>query len=215
MNLCLIWIDEVDAHAIAWVYLSIEHRPLLQPSDSILMLALFFMPDFFINLLAIRKMRNVLYFVFAVMVLVSCGKSPKEKAEGLIAEKTKTVLFKPDTYEPVETKLDSAFVPYDSPLLFNKAHELYEQSLELQEYEEKAKFAKSSMNIWKSSYMSEYAKNEYLDKKTEYEKYTEKSDEIKKEIKVSGMGIKELIGRERKFVGFKAVHRFRAENNVG
>ena len=31
MNLCSSWIDKVDARAIAWADLSIEHRHLLQP----------------------------------------------------------------------------------------------------------------------------------------------------------------------------------------
>ena len=178
------------------------------------MLALF-LCRIFINLLKFKKMKNVLYLVIVVIALVSCDKSPEEKAEALIAKSTKTTLFKPETYEPVVTNLDSAFAPYDSPLLFDKVHELYKKSLEFDECENKAKFAKSSMNIWKSSYMSEYAKNEYLESKDEFEEYTEKSDEIQKEMETLETEIKELLDGERQFVGFKAVHRFRAENNIG
>ena len=160
-------------------------------------------------------MKNLLFFAVAVVTLVSCGKSPEEKAEALIAKSTQITLFKPETYEPVVTKLDSAFAPYDSPLLFDKVRELYKKSLDFDECEDKAKFAKSSMNIWKSSYMSEYAKNEYLESKDEFEEYTEKSDEIQKEMEALEAGIKELLDGERQFVGFKAIHRFRAENNIG
>ena len=60
-------------------------------------------------------MNKIFYLVLFAMVMVSCSKSKEQKAEALVKESVKKVLFKPETYKPVETKVDSAFAPYDDP----------------------------------------------------------------------------------------------------
>ena len=42
-------------------------------------------------------------------------------------------------YKPVETKVDSAFAPYDDPVFFEELSELLETTAEYKALEEKAK----------------------------------------------------------------------------
>ena len=60
-------------------------------------------------------MKKVIGFILCLMVLGACSRTQEEKANLLIKEDIQKVLVKPDTYEPIETKLDSAFAPYETP----------------------------------------------------------------------------------------------------
>ena len=60
-------------------------------------------------------MKKVLYLILVLIVLAACSQSPEQKAEVLIKDSLKKSLYKPDTYKPVDTKVDSAFTPYDDP----------------------------------------------------------------------------------------------------
>ncbi|MBO7115883.1 MAG: hypothetical protein J6V87_02410 [Prevotella sp.] len=54
-------------------------------------------------------MKKVLYLILVLIVLAACSQSPEQKAEVLIKDSLKKSLYKPDTYKPVDTKVDSAF----------------------------------------------------------------------------------------------------------
>ena len=110
----------------------------------------------------------------------------------MIADATKKTLFIPESYEQVDMKLDSAFLPYDSPMLYDKVYDFSKRYFELQEYEDKAKYAKSSMANWQGLHMSAYAENEYQESKKEYEEYVKKIDMIKKQLAILVTDVKEL-----------------------
>ena len=72
-------------------------------------------------------------FIFSVALLfVSCGQSPEDKANALIKAELRKTLFKPDTYKPIETKLDSAFAPFDDPNLYKIMGDLAKMAAELE-----------------------------------------------------------------------------------
>ena len=50
-----------------------------------------------------------------MVMLSSCGKSPQDKATAYVEKDMPKSLVKPDSYDPIETKVDSAFAPFDSP----------------------------------------------------------------------------------------------------
>lgn len=146
--------------------------------------------------------------------LTSCNNSPIDKANTLIKEECLKNLLKADSYDPVETKIDSAFTPYDSPTFHEKVMELAKLNQAIQEYDEKAKQAKSSMTIWEHPYDA-YSRNQYQEDKEEYEEYTEKRNLAEKRVQKIANGIKDMMQKEPEFIGFKAIHRFRANNNAG
>ena len=68
-------------------------------------------------------MKNCWYLALFAVIVVACGQSQEQKAETLIKENLKKSLYKPESYKPVETKVDSAFAPYDDPAFFEELAE--------------------------------------------------------------------------------------------
>lgn len=160
-------------------------------------------------------MKKFFYLAFSTLVLLACSQSQEQKAEVLIKESLKKSLYKPETYKPVETKVDSAFAPYDDPAFFEELAELGKMNSEYEELEEKAKRAKSSMAIWSGPYQTAYGRNEYQEAKEEYDEANAKIDKLKTKGKKQYEKVISMLQGERKFIGYKALHNYRADNNAG
>lgn len=160
-------------------------------------------------------MKKISYLALLALVLVACSQSKEQRAEVLIKESLKKSLYKPDTYKPIETKVDSAFAPYDDPVFFEALAELVEMNSEYEELEEKTKFAKSSMSIWSGPYQTAYGRNEYQEAKEEYDDANAKMEKLKTKGKKQYEKVTSMLQNERKFIGYKAVHNYRADNNAG
>lgn len=160
-------------------------------------------------------MKKIFYLALVAIVMVACGQSQEQKAEYLIKESLKKSLYKPETYKPVETKVDSAFAPYDDPAFFEELAELGKMNSEYEELESKAKHAKSSMAIWSGPYMSAYDRNEYQEAKSDYEEANAKLEKLKTKGRKQFEKIANMLQVSNKFIGYKAVHNYRADNNAG
>ncbi len=160
-------------------------------------------------------MKKVIGFILCLMVLGACSRTQEEKANLLIKEDIQKVLVKPDTYEPIETKLDSAFAPYETPEFMENTLKCVQLFMEIKEYKEKIKVAKSMMTIYEDNLGFPYFKNEYNEYKAEYKEATNKRNEIEKRLKRSGRKLKELVNAKREFIGYKTMHHYRADNNAG
>ena len=106
-------------------------------------------------------MRRILLGALLVTLFASCSKSLEDKANTLIEEDIKKTLYHPETYDPAETQVDSAFTPFDDPVFYEKTIQLCKIGMSIDEYDRKMKSAKSSMSIWSGPYQSAYSKNEY------------------------------------------------------
>lgn len=160
-------------------------------------------------------MKKIFYLALVAVIMVACGQSQEQKAEALIKESLKKSLYKPETYKPIETKVDSAFAPYDDPAFFEELAELGKMNNEYAELEEKAKHAKSSMSIWSGPYQSAFGRNEYQEAKEEYEEANAKIEKLKTKGRKQYEKVAKMLQGERKFIGYKAVHNYRADNNAG
>ena len=160
-------------------------------------------------------MKKFFYLAFLTLVLVACSQSQEQKAEVLIKESLKKSLYKPETYKPVETKVDSAFAPYDDPAFFKELVELGKMNSEYEELEEKAKRAKSSMAIWSGPYQTAFGRNEYQEAKEEYDEANVQIEKLKTKGKKQYEKVVSMLQSERKFIGYKALHNYRADNNAG
>ena len=160
-------------------------------------------------------MKNYLYLALLAVVVVACGQSHEKKAEALIKKKKKKTLYKPETYKPVDTKVDSAFAPYDDPVFLEEIMEFGKLGEEHEFLERKAKSAKSSMSLWSGPYQTEYGRNNYRDAKEEFD---DANSQLEK-LKCKGIKLREKIvsklNADRQFIGYKAVHNYRADNNAG
>lgn len=160
-------------------------------------------------------MKRVLLGVLLATLFVSCSKSLEEKANALIEEDIKKVLYHPETYDPAETRVDSAYAPFDDPVFYEKTVQLCKLGMSIDECDRKMKNAKSSMSIWSGPYQSAFGKNEYQEAKDKYDE--NERNKKNAEIKVQKLAneLKTMLDKEQQFIGFKARHRYRANNNAG
>lgn len=160
-------------------------------------------------------MRRVLLGALLAMLCVSCSKSLEEKANALIADDIKKVLYHPETYDPAETQVDSAFTPFDDPVFYEKTVQLCKLGMSIDECDRKMKQAKSSMSIWSGPYQSAFGRNEYQEAKDEYNENARNKKNAEIKAKKIASELKTMLDKEQQFIGFKARHRYRADNNAG
>lgn len=160
-------------------------------------------------------MKNLFFAVMATLMFASCAKSPEQKAEALIKEQMQQTLYHPETYAPSTTQVDSAFTPYDDPEFYEKTLKLAKLGMVIDKYSREAKSAKSSMSIWSGPYQSSFDRNEYQEAKEKYNNAISKKEQATKEAKALGEELKKMFNEDSKFVGFKATHTYRANNNAG
>ena len=160
-------------------------------------------------------MKKIFYLALVAIVMVACGQSQEQMAEALIKESLKKSLYKPETYKPVETKADSAFAPYDDPAFFEELAELGKMNSEYADLEEKAKHAKSSMSIWSGPYQTSFGRNQYQEAKEEYDEANAKIEKLKTKGRKQYEKVANMLQGNRKFIGYKAIHNYRADNNAG
>lgn len=160
-------------------------------------------------------MEKIINLLFVAVIMIACSQSPEQKAEALVKESLKKTLYKPETYKAVETKVDSAFAPYDDPAFFEELAELGKMNDEYAELEEKAKSAKSSMSIWSGPYMTAYGRNEYQEAKEEYDEANAKIEKLKTKGRKQYEKVASMLQGEQKFIGYKVLHNYRADNNAG
>ena len=160
-------------------------------------------------------MERILLGALLITLFVSCGKSPEEKANALIEDDIKKVLYHPETYDPAETQVDSAFTPFDDPAFYEKTVQLCKLGMSIDECDRKMKNAKSSMSIWSGPYQSAFGRNEYQEAKNEYDENERNKKSIEAKVKKLATELKTVLENEQQFIGFKARHRYRANNNAG
>ena len=115
-------------------------------------------------------MKKILFLMAITIMLVGC-QSREEKAAELIKQEMFKTLYDFESYEPIETKIDSAFTSIYSDTLAllyaNKVKVLFDGIDEAKsDYEN----AKSSMEIWADSYstLGRYKFNEARQKVKDY-----------------------------------------------
>lgn len=160
-------------------------------------------------------MKRVLLGIVLVALFASCNKSPEDKVNALIGEDIKKVLYHPETYDPTETQVDSAFTPFDDPAFYKKTVQLCKLGMSIDEYDRNMKSAKSSMSIWSGPYQSAFGRNEYQEAKDKYDENAQNKKSAEAKAKKLTDELKDMLDKERQFIGFKARHRYRANNNAG
>lgn len=79
-------------------------------------------------------MKKIVLFGFILLGLVmvymvTYSQSPDDKAKTLIRKSIEKTLAHPESYEALETVVDSAFAPFDDPAFFNKTLEICKMNL--------------------------------------------------------------------------------------
>ena len=171
-------------------------------------------------------MKKFILLIPFMFLLESCGSSLDDKINVLLENEIKKELDYPDTYEAVETLIDSAFTPFDEPEFYNKTVQLYELGKLVCEYDENITFAKEDMLYYDSerSYYSErsYSKSfyntivdrKYQEAKDEYDLNSENKVIVENEIKKLITELKSMMNEPPRFIGYKVIHSYRAVHSL-
>ena len=131
--------------------------------------------------------------------MTSCVQSPEDKANKLIEAYIKSSLKNPETYEFVETKIDSAFTPYCDPAFHEDLTYLIRYTADLTNLE-----------------------NEIINEQASADKNSAKIDELSEQTKlIQEKGSKTIekirtaLASKPTFIGYKTVHQYRAKNTSG
>lgn len=148
-----------------------------------------------------------------MFLLESCGGSLDNKINILLKNEIKKELVYPDTYEAVETLIDSAFTPFYDPEFYHKTVQLYELGkliYECNENIEETKYYMSEYDEILAFDSSPYSLRAYQEAKDEYELNVENKRIAENDIKELVSELKSMINEPPRFIGYKVLHSYRA-----
>ena len=152
-------------------------------------------------------MKKITFFGLALLFMVSCSKSPEDKASALIRESVRSMTYHPETYKPMGMGIDSAFAPLDDPVFYEKSLEICKLAVENIEYIEKAQDAENRMNS--------KDKAGYAQAKQDFDYFNEKVNMLNDRIQDYGKELTAMVGPAYRFIGYKVAHRFEVLDNTG
>ena len=160
-----------------------------------------------------------LLFCAVALIFTSCTLSNEEKAEKLIQESLKGTLYHPDSYEPISTRVDSAFINFEQLATFGEiCEELTDLLDKEQEFQRNLKSAESTMSIYAPTryYYSEHSRVEYNQHKQEYEEYKAKLEKLAPKIDSALSELRKVSNDiySEEFTGWIVSHRFTSKNGA-
>lgn len=166
------------------------------------------------------KFKSLISIITAglMIALSACTPSKEEKAQEMAANYLKGVLYHYDSYEPLQTIVDSSFVSLSTD---KEAIELTTDMLKLfqsaQEYAKDVELAEMQMDILYPDGYSSALKGLYRRAKERRDENQELLDKTRERILDQFFKIKERQGslKEGEFDGWKVYHKFKCLNGAG
>ena len=160
-----------------------------------------------------------LLFCAVALVFTSCTLSNEDKAEKLIKESLKGTLYHPESYEPISTRVDSAYINIENLV---KVGELFEELGNLlikeSEYQREMLSAERSKSIYAPSgwYYDSHSQTMYNQYKQEFEENKAKLEKIAPKIATTIDELKEVSKNiySEEFTGWIVTHRFTSKNGA-
>ena len=163
-------------------------------------------------------MKRIIIPIFAMCaILVSCqSPTQQERAEAFAAEIIKKQLYFPDSYQPIECYVDTAFAPLETPEVFEKlkkAASIYEK---MNDAEKDMKRKEDRYEMYKSfgSYSS-YNVYQTKEAKAEFEKAQAQYSSLFEQLQSLGQELADLNEQPKKPYGLKIAQTYKAQTNGG
>lgn len=160
-------------------------------------------------------MKKLIFLSTIALLLSGCSISPEKKAASIIKESIQKTLIFPESYDPIETKLDSAFSPQNDPSFIQLVLDLNNKSFEYEALQAQIASAEREVSIWDTPYPSSYSKTQYKQAKEKYDSFTQELTQLTSRLQKMGSTISEQLYKPKEFIGYKAEHSYRAKNNAG
>lgn len=129
-------------------------------------------------------MKKILLWIAIIIPILSSCKSKEEKATEMIKNEMFKTLYDFESYQPIETKVDSAYTSiYTDSTIISHAYIARHFLDDVDKQLEEIKDAKSTMEIWGDGYSS-LSRTKF---NNAYEKYTEALDKAKAYIEIANL----------------------------
>ena len=163
-------------------------------------------------------MKRFLTPLFALCaILVSCqSPTQQERAEAFAADYIKKQLFFPDSYQPIECYVDTAFAPLETPEVFEKLKKLASIYEKMEDAEKDMKRKEDHYEMYKSfgSYSS-YNVYQTKEAKAEFEKAQAQYSSLLEQFKSLGQELADLNDQSKNPYGLKIAQTYKAQTNGG
>ena len=166
-------------------------------------------------------MKQIALIVVILPLLFGCVQTREQKGAEIAKSEMMKYLYNADSYEPIDTQIDSAYTSiYTDLAVIRAAHDLIELNAGKKKewLQRQYNSAKSSAAIWSDSRAwSSYAREEYRQAKEEMDNYANQLKELNEEVKVKMNEIRDHANAviEHQFCGWNIYHRFRCTNGLG
>lgn len=163
-------------------------------------------------------MKRFLTPLFALCaILVSCqSPTQQERAEAFAADYIKKQLFFPDSYQPIECYVDTAFAPLETPEVFEKLKKLASIYEKMEDAEKDMKRKEDHYEMYKSfgSYSS-YNVYQTKEAKAEFEKAQAQYSSLLEQFQSLGQELADLNDQSKNPYGLKIAQTYKAQTNGG
>lgn len=159
-------------------------------------------------------MKKVLFFIAATILLAACTETKEVKAEKLAKQTLNGFIVNMDTYEPIETRVDSAFAPLTSLEVFEYIAQLPQQLKKYESWQHKVDNAKTTLRAYANPRYP-YERYSYNDAKENYDKYSKYMAEFEEKMKDFNNDLEEKSKEEPVFCGYLVRHKYRFVSKEG
>lgn len=160
-------------------------------------------------------MKKILLALLFIVLLTGC-KSREDKIAELIKQEMFKTLYDFESYEPIETKIDSAFTSiYTDSVIKSYAYIARSFLDDAQESLDKVKDAQKTVEIWRDSYSS-YGRSKFEDAYNEMKKHLAEVNSKMYIVNCYADSIRSASANFKpEFCGWRVEHRFRCKTKGG
>lgn len=161
-------------------------------------------------------MKKIIFITLSAIFVLSGCKSKEDKALEVIKNQMFQTLYDFESYQPIETKIDSAFLSiYTDSAIIRHGYIINELLEKVNKAFDEINEYKNSMEIWSDSYSS-YGIKKFYEAKEKYGKKIEEAKLYSKMINAESDTIKLLAQNiTPDFYGWKVAHKFRCKTKGG
>ena len=154
-------------------------------------------------------MRISLIVILISLLCLSCSKTKEEKIQEIVNNSIKNDLFFPESYDPIEVKIDSVFNNMLSPENVEMAYEIIKIDNEVKSLYDEIVYTKELRDAFSSSPHSSFYKSDTKKIQNLENSRFEKENQLMQLFN----SLQEQYWQRREFTGYCAIQKFRAKNN--
>ena len=159
-------------------------------------------------------MKKLLFFLTTVVLFTACSKSIEDKANDIAKKAMNGVIVYFGTYEPIETKIDSAFAPLMTRETFNALDQMTNKALLLINAHEEAQNARREMSIFEDQ-SSSFERELYNNAKEKFESANQTIADYEEQFAAFRAKMAEYAQETPVFSGYRIFHRCRFMSKEG